>query len=221
MNHSVIIKSFPNGISVYLDAEAPYEEIAEEVREKFTESARFFKDAKMAVSFEGRELSEAEERKLIAIITECSNLQVMCIVGKDDVKNQVYVKALKQSERHEEEHYAQFFRGNLNDHEVLETDRSIIIIGDVSSGCVVSSPKDIIILGGLYGEAYAGAGGEEGHYIVALEMSPEKLKIGDVRYKAEKAKRSSRNKLHPRIAYVKGNRIVMESITKDLLREIQ
>ena len=73
MNHSVIIKSFPNGISVYLDAEAPYEEIAEEVRVKFTESAKFFKDARMAVSFEGRELSEAEERKLIAIITECSN----------------------------------------------------------------------------------------------------------------------------------------------------
>lgn len=220
MNNTVVLKSFPNGISVYLDAQCSFEELSDEVRVKFTDSAKFFKDAKMAISFEGRELSEAEERKLIAIITECSSLQVMCIVGKDDLKNQVYIKALKQSERHEDEHYAQFFRGNLKDHEILDTDRSVIIVGDVYPGCAVSSPKDIIILGGLYGEAYAGAGGEEGHFVVALEMSPEKLKIGDVKYKAEKSKWSIRSKVQPKMAIVKKDKIVLEPITKELLSEI-
>lgn len=221
MSQNVILKSFPNGISLYLDAEAPFDVILQEIIDKFLESGNFFKNAKVALSFEGRQLTDKQEHEIVRAISENSTLKINCIIGKDDEKNQLFVKALKHTEKHDESHYAQFFRGNLKDHEILETDRSVVIIGDVYPGCAVTSPKDIIILGGLYGEAYAGGNGEDGHYVVALDMQPEKLKIGDVVYKNEKvSKWSIKPKFQGKIAYVKKGKVVTEVITKELLNEL-
>ena len=63
MKNPVIIKSFPNGISIWLDDEMPFSQLIQEVAFKFKESAHFFKDASMVLSFEGRELSDFEGAK--------------------------------------------------------------------------------------------------------------------------------------------------------------
>ena len=60
-----------------------------------------------------------------------------------------------------------------------------MVLGSVYPGSAVISAGNIIILGGLYGEAYAGESGREDCYIVALEMEPERLKIGDFKYKTK------------------------------------
>ena len=58
MKNAVIIKSFPNGLTIFLDSELPFSQLLEEIAMKFSESANFFKDASMVLSFEGRELTE-------------------------------------------------------------------------------------------------------------------------------------------------------------------
>ena len=222
MKNSVVLKSFPNGISIYLDNNIPFKEILEEIKLKFEESGKFFKNAQMALSFDGRVLTETEEKQIIDVITSVCDLNIICIIGKDDARNQLYLKALHQVEKHDDNHYAQFFRGNIKDNEILETDRSVIIIGDVYPECVVTSPKDIIILGGLYGEAYAGLDEEEGHFIIALEMAPERLKIGKTIYLPDKTpKWSIKTKIQPKIASIHKNKIQLDSITKELLNEIK
>ena len=102
---------------------------------------------------------------------------------------------------------------------MIETDESIVIVGDVLPGCSVISAKNIIVLGGLYGEAFAGGNGKEGAYIVALEMEPERLKIGDFKYKSsgKTARWGIRPKVQPKIAHVKKQKIVFDALTKDLL----
>ena len=61
--------------------------------------------------------------------------------------------------------------------------------------------------------------GQEGHYVVALEMEPERLKVGDFKYKGSNkmSKWSIRPKVQPKIAYVKNSRIIFEPLTKELL----
>lgn len=218
MNSPVMIKSFQNGIAVILDADIPFQTLLDEVGMKFKESASFFKDAKMAVSLEGRALSAEEEKQLVAQISSSCGLRIVCLVGKDEKKNQTYLKAIHQIEKRDENE-GRFYRGNLKDGQVLEIDSSIVIIGDVYPGSAVAAKKDIIIIGGLYGEAYAGVDGEAGHFVAALEMSPEKLKIGDVRYHTGKkaGKWSIRPKLQPKLAYEKAGEILIEPITKELL----
>lgn len=225
MKNSVIIKSFQNGIVLHLDPELPFENLLTDVEDKFRESSSFFKDAKMALSIKGRVLTDEEEQQILDAISQNSLLSIICLVGEDEDTNQHFVKALQQtdSERNDSSSSeGQFYRGTLKNGEMLETESSIVILGDVYPGSAIISSKDIIVLGGLFGEAYAGAGGSPGHYVAALEMSPEKLKIGDFKYhsKEKSSKWSIRAKVQPKIAYVKDEKVVVDPITKELLSEL-
>ena len=224
MKNAVIIKSFPNGLSIFLDSELPFSQLLEEIAVKFSESANFFKDASMVLSFEGRVLSDQEERQIVDIISANSRLKIVCIMGKDEETERNFVKALQQLSFHQEvmENAGQFYKGTLKDGQILETENSIIVLGDVYPGACIISSKDIVVLGGFYGQAYAGGNGEEGHFVVALEMSPEKLKIGDFKYKTseKQSKWSIKPKIQPKIAYVNDARVKIEPITKELLNDL-
>ncbi|MBQ9927791.1 MAG: septum site-determining protein MinC [Lachnospiraceae bacterium] len=225
MKNSVIIKSFQNGIVLHLDPAIPFEELLADIVVKFKESSSFFKDAKMALSLKGRSLTEEEEKQIADAVCENSDIRLMCLVGEDEETEKQFVKALKRTDSSWEDSLSgegQFFRGTLKNGEVLETESSIVILGDVYPGCAVISSRDIIVLGGLYGEAYAGGNGDERHYVAALEMSPERLKIGDFKYhsKEKTNKWSIKPKVQPKIAYVKNEKIVMDSLTKELLSEL-
>lgn len=218
MKSNIIIKSFPNGITLYLHPEMEFEQLLKETAEKFLQSRNFFKDAKVALAIEGRSISQGQERALINAIQDNSDLEILCLIGKDEETDRNYIKAIQKIEMQQSNNYGRFFKGTLKNGQKIEAESSIVILGDVYPGCSVTATKDIIILGGLYGEAHAGFGGEEGHYIVSLEMSPEKIKIGDFRYKAkDKPKWGLKPKVQPKIAYVKEGHIAIEPITKELL----
>ncbi len=169
-------------------------------------------------------MSEIEERQIVNTITVNSSLNVVCIMGKNEETNKNFVKALQKLSDHQQamENAGQFYKGTLKDGQSLETENSVIVLGDVYPGASIISNKDIVILGGLYGQAYAGGGGTEGHFVVALEMSPEKLKIGDFKYKTseKQGKWSIKPKIQPKIAYVVDGRVIMEPITKELLNNL-
>ncbi len=224
MKNAVIIKSFPNGLSIFLDSEIPFSQLLSEIAMKFSESANFFKDASMVISFEGRVLSDQEERQIVDTISANSRLNIICIMGKDEETDRNFVKALQKLSFHQEvmENAGQFYKGTLKDGQILETENSIIVLGDVYPGACIISSKDIVVLGGLFGQAYAGGNGEDGHFVVALEMSPEKLKIGDFKYKTseKQSKWSIKPKIQPKIAFVNDARVIIEPITKELLNDL-
>ena len=224
MKNAVIIKSFPNGLSIFLDSDLPFSQLLGEIAVKFSESANFFKDASMVLSFEGRVLSDQEERQIVDTISANSRLNIVCIMGKDEETDRSFVKALQKLSFHQEvmENAGQFYKGTLKDGQILETENSIIVLGDVYPGACIISSKDIVVLGGLYGQAYAGGNGEDGHFVVALEMSPEKLKIGDFKYKTseKQSKWSIKPKIQPKIAFVNDARVKIEPITKELLNDL-
>jgi len=223
MREAVVIKSFPSGITLRLNAELPFEKLLEEIGYKFSEAKNFFGSASMALSIEGRPVTGAEEIRIVEAIQESCDLRILCIVDRDETTERSYCHAIAHMEKkREDEEKGQFFRGDLKNGDVLETENSMILLGDVYPGCAVYSAKNIIILGGLYGEAYAGGEAGEEAFVAALEMQPEKIKIGDFKYRAKPQKRKlwgqiSSHKVRPKIAYVKDNRIVFETFTKEFL----
>jgi len=220
MKDAVLIKSYPNGITLMLNSDCSFETILEEVAFKFSQSKPFFGNAKMALSIEGRELTGDEEALLINTIRQNSDVYIVCIIGRDNHAQKQFANALDDFERRlsHDASDGQFYRGTLKNNQILETEKSIVVLGDVYPGSTIISSRDIIILGGLYGEAYAGGNGNMNHYVVALEMEPEKLKIGDFKYmNSGKAKWGLKPKIQPKIAYVKNNKLVIEPLTKELL----
>lgn len=224
MKHSVIIKSYKDGIAVYLDEGTDFDTLLEVVGEKFRDCARFFGDMRVAVSFEGRSLTCAEESRLVDAIGTNSQLHVACIAGKDAQKEKQLQETLAASDRcfPKPENDGQFYRGNLTNGQILETEGSIIILGDVNPGCSVISTRDIVVLGSLLGSAYAGGDGSSNHFIAALEMAPQKCKIGDFKYKSkERAGWHARvRRGQPKIACVRNGTVQMQAITNELLNEL-
>lgn len=221
MNEAVVLKSYHNGIAIRLNPDVPFEAILQGLEEKFTQSKAFFGSSRVAVSLEGRPLIEEEEIQILDTINSCSDVKVVCIVGKDEETDKLFVKALRQVDRKRSgAEEGQFYRGSLKNHERLETESSVILLGDVQQGCSVISAGNIIILGGLYGKAYAGSKGDENHYIAALEMEPEALTIGDFKYHSNGKKKKKglfQPKVQPQIVFVKDERITFEPLSKELL----
>ena len=64
---SVIIKSNKYGLTVILDDKMPFQELLLDIADKFQESANFFRNAKMAVTFRGRVLNRKECRRFARV----------------------------------------------------------------------------------------------------------------------------------------------------------
>jgi len=215
---SFVIKSFQNGINLRIKPDVPFEQLIQEIADKFQSSRTFFGSASVALSIEGRILSAEEEEAVLSTIQNNSDLNVMCIIGKDDAQNHNFIKAI-QTLQHKlpTGNYMQVFNGSLKDNAVLEMEESILIIGDVNPGCCISSAKNIIVLGGLYGEAYAGKETGEEAYVIALEMEPTALCIGNFKYKPQrKSKWRIQSKIQPKIALVRESNVELLPLTKDI-----
>jgi septum site-determining protein MinC len=222
MKDAVMIKSFPKGIVLHLEEEIPFEELLEEIALKFSEARSFFGKTAVALSIEGRLLSPSEEVSILDAIHANSDLKIVCIVGKNEETNRNFIKALSRAERKINEcGDGQFVRGSLKRHETFETAKSVIVLGDICQGGRIISAKNIIVLGGLYGEAYAGASGSPDAFIAALEMQPEELRVGDFKYIQHNRRitRGLPRRKQPKIAYVKNDQITIEELAKDMLSD--
>jgi septum site-determining protein MinC len=221
MKNSCVIKSFPNGINLILKGDVAFAELLEEIAAKFEKSRPFFGNASVALSFEGRELSEEEENQIVEVIHKNSDIDVVCIMAKDPKTDLAFVKALqKVAKQIPDGDEGYFFKGSLVNGNEIDTEQSIVILGDVEEGCIVKSSGSIIVLGGLYGKAYAGKDGNTHSFVAALEMSPVKVKVGEFKYINNKKKLAFGAKPKAQIAFVQDNKIVFDKFTKDILASL-
>lgn len=222
MKNHVMIKHFPNGLNVLLDPDIPFDLLYMELSRKFNDSAKFFGNAKMVVSFEGRDLSSEEEKYLVDAICENTDLTVLCVLGKEGDGNTEYLKASTKFVSGTDSSASQFYRGTIRAGQVLETDSSIIILGDVNPGAEVASEGNIVILGTLYGIARAGIKGDNSCFIVSLDLKPSRIDVGE--YTATINYKNgiwSKNKQAPKIAYVEDDGIKVDIITTALLNSLE
>lgn len=223
---SFTLKSYPKGLALHIKPEAEMDTLLQELREKFQSSRQFFGNMQVGLALSGKELTEAQEDAILDAIEENSNLQVVCLIGEDERIQYLLEEALEEGGRPEEEPGldGQFYRGTLKKGQSLETEHSVIILGDVNPGAKVFSQKDIIVLGALFGEVHAGIGAEEtdAHFVCALEFSPEKLKIGSHKYKKKPEKHfwPDSYKKSPKIATLQGGEIIVKPVTKELLGQL-
>ena len=206
MSELVTIKSSHSGIELRLNANLPFPDLLKAVEEKFRQSADFFKNAKMAVSFSGRTLSISEEEQLIQVITQTTNLEIICIIDHDERKELIYKRAVAQCLSEREKSDGQFYRGTLKRRQLL------VILGDVEFGAKVVAKGNIIIFGTLYGSVHAGAAGDRNAFIIALSMQPQRLVIGDIEAKRQLIYQDSLSINGPQIAVVDGKRIYLDPL---------
>ena len=225
VNQSVVIKSNKYGLIVILDKELDFTRLKQEVAEKFQSSAKFFGNAKMAISFQGRKLSLEEEMELVEAITDNCQIKVVSIVDENKATEEAMKQALEQQDEQADLMNLQegrFYKGTLRSGQVLESETSIIILGDVNPGARVISKGNVIVLGSLKGNIFVGAAGNENAFVAALSMDPMQIRIGDIIARCADGTSGKKKKAEdkPKIAYVEDGNIYIEPITKEVLNDI-
>lgn len=212
MDRLVTIRSNRYGLDIELDKKTDFEVLFDILSEKFKESARFFKDAKMALSFSGRVLTRTEEERILDVINRYTQIDVLCVVEQNDENEPFYRSLVEQSLSEREKRDGQFYRGSLGKRQLLESETSIIILGDVEPDARIISNGNIVVVGTLYGSAHAGASGDRNAFIVALSMQPRNLRIAEVDAKRQLIYQESINIKGPKIAVIDGNRIYLDPL---------
>ncbi len=215
----VVIKSYPGGLSLRLNNDEDYETILDEVSNKFEESRKFFKNASVAISVEGRVLDAEEEKRLICAIEEHSDLSVICLVGKNEETNRKFVKALKKIDEMKDEYNNRVFRGNVLASQCVDSEGVLVIIGNVCRGGKVVAGKDIIVMGELEGEALCGQKCENS-VAIALKMNPSRLIIGSKTYKPSKSGLFDKRKSEPCVIYDRSGGLVCEVVTPEIIADV-
>lgn len=117
-----------------------------------------------------------------------------------------------------------FYRGTLRSGQSIEFASSIVVIGDVNPGAKVIAKGNIIVIGSLKGAAFAGVNGSQNAFIIALDMDPMQLRIGDLYARSPDSKGFLKKKHQPskemQIAFVENNNIYIEPINRAVLNNI-
>ena len=215
MGSSVVIKGSKAGMTVILSPDLPFESLIEDIGKKFRESARFWGSVQMTLTLEGRKLSPIEELRVVDAITANSQIDVLCLMDTDCNRIARCEKALTERLLELSSQTGQFFKGNLERGDVLESEASSVIIGDVGHGARVVARGSVIVLGLLRGSVQAGAAGSREAVVVAFEMAPMQLSIADCSAgTGEKGKRLGRG---PMIASVSGDGLEIRPVRKSFI----
>lgn len=226
MSQPVIMKSNKYGINLILDPAIPFRELLDHITDKFLESEKFFKNAHMAISFEGRELSKEEEYQILDTISQKTSIHVICVIDYDEEREEYTRQKIEQYCAEDCENTGKFYKGTLRSGQELECETSIVILGDVNPGATITSAGNIVILGALKGTAYAGASGNETCFVAALDMNPVQIKIGNIIGRSEdkgllaSIRERRRSTTEPQVASVLDGHILIEPITKNTFNNI-
>ena len=218
MRNAVVIKSSKAGMTVILDPELPFDELLDAIGKKFSESARFWGSVQMTLTLEGRDLTAAQEFAIVDTITKNSQIEVLCLLDTDAERIERCEKALNDKLMELNSQTGQFYRGTLKRGDCLESEASIVLIGNVDHGARVTAKGNVVVLGELKGTVTAGVSGNPQAIVIALDMAPLQIRIGDLSSRFnERNKRLGRG---PMIALVEDGAIVMRSLKKSFLNNM-
>lgn len=247
MKQLVTLKGNKYGITIRMDAQASFAEVIEELAAKLRASADFFKDAKMALSVEGRELTPEEEDAVLEAVAENSRIQVICVMDSDEQREELFRMLVEEAEKEEEPapiegpeepepvpeqpigevisetagaDMGQFYKGTLRSGQTIESAGNLIVLGDINPGAKAVAAGNIIVLGSLKGYAVAGAAGNDTAFVVALEMQPMQIRIGNVIGRSVD-KKKKKGASQAQIAYVLEGGIYIEDISREIMQDIQ
>ena len=225
----VTLKGNKDGIDIILDAKADFVDIKDSLRKKVAQGKKFFDDANTKVSFKGRVLDEFNEKILIDIIKEETNLNITFWKSSDVVKPEapVYAGANKgealvfKDEKpvqspppvpvaattkpgYKESQTAYYYSG-LRSGQRIKYNGSVVIMGDVNPGSEIIADGNVVVLGTLKGMAHAGASGDETCFVSALSLQPTQLRIaGTISYVPANVKNTRSSAAY---AYIKDGQV--------------
>lgn len=176
MKNCVSINLKKDEIVIKLNETAEQNEIVESLKKKLPELKKLYKDEKTPIKITGKILKNKEIDQIQEMIKSKIDVEIDFdmpkTLGLHSIKK-TFNRDIAVSE-------TKFHRGSLRSGQRIETEGSIVIIGDVNSGAEVIASDNIIVLGALRGLAHAGAKGNKQAIIAAGFVDTVQIRIANI-----------------------------------------
>lgn len=176
MKNCISIHLKTDQIVIKLNSETEQEEIIKELEKKLPELRKLYKDEKTPITVAGKLLKNKEMNEIRTIIKN----QIDVEIDFEAPKGLGLYSIQKTFEREIAMSETKFHRGSLRSGQKIESEGSLVIIGDVNSGAEVIASDNIIVLGALRGLAHAGARGNKQAIIAAGLVDTVQIRIANV-----------------------------------------
>ncbi len=175
-NNYVSINLRKDEILIKLDENAEQEQIISALKKKLPELRKLYKDEKTPIRVTGKVLKNKEIDQIQELIKEKIDVEIEFdmpkSLGLSSIKR-AFDKEIAMSE-------TKFHRGSLRSGQKMETEGSLVILGDVNSGAEVMASDNIVVLGALRGLAHAGAKGNKQAIIAAGLFDSVQVRIANI-----------------------------------------
>ena len=176
MKNCIHINLKKDYIIMKIKEDAEQKDIIENLQKKLPELKKLYKDEKTPIKVVGKVLKNKEIDEIQNLIKEKIDVEIEFetpkTLGLHSIKR-TFDREIAVSE-------TKFHRGSLRSGQKLETEGSLVILGDVNSGAEVIASDNIVVLGALRGLAHAGAKGNKQAIIAAGLFDSVQIRIANV-----------------------------------------
>lgn len=211
----VTFKGNKEGLMVYCDEDAPWNNILNELRERLQgRDGAFFEGASVILDTGIRTLSAEQVGSLWQIFQE-NGLTVKSIKTTTERGNFAAKGNAAQGKTGKTMHESDvvnklptlIIRRNVRSGQDITYPGNVIVFGDVKPGSVITASGFIMVLGNLRGTVHAGAEGDEAAWIGALRLQPTQLRIANYITRAP-----DEEPQEPEVAQINGGVVVVREL---------
>ena len=175
-SNSVSINLRKDEILIKLDEKSKQEEIVGVLKKKLPELKKLYKEEKTPIKVTGKILKNKEIDEIQTLIREKIDVEI-----EFDMPKSLGLHSIKKTfNRDIGISETTFHKGSLRSGQKLETEGSLVILGDVNSGAEVMASDNIVVLGALRGLAHAGAKGNKEAIVAAGLFDAVQIRIANI-----------------------------------------
>lgn len=197
----IVVKGNREGLNLIIDMNKfeNFDDFIEVLRRKMNNGKKFYKGSSIKIITQLSEFSERKIARLKNILFEEFVIKECIFEDRDELKvrtfNGVYEGRTK------------FYRRTLRSGQVIRYPGNVVIIGDVNPGSEVYAGGNVIVIGSLKGNIYAGYSGNTKAIISALKFQPRILQIANIMTRSPE---DDEKTYYPEVAKIKEGTIIVE-----------
>lgn len=193
-NESVLFKNSPDRLLLVLDGEIDFEKLIETINDKVSKNITFFQGYNLNLRYKGRQLTKVEEDAIVKSFTglgvtvneiaeEQIRLKKNIDFNKPLVKSKIHSSKRKNTRtmvNEFDEGFVSFYKGTIRSGQTINSNGTVVILGDVNPGADIKAKGNIIVMGKIRGAVSAGLEGNDKSFIIGRGIYPSSITISDV-----------------------------------------
>jgi septum site-determining protein MinC len=181
------IKGGRDGLRLQLDEDAEWSALLTALQSQLDNGGSFFSGARLVVDIGERQLDEAQLNQVLSLMQEHGLLPEALAASQRGSRNAARSAGLtarpstrRAAPENHSEPEALLVRRTVRSGQIVRHQGDLTLIGDLNPGAELIAGGSVVVWGRLRGMVHAGAFGDRGALVCALELRPTQLRIANL-----------------------------------------